>query len=254
MNKIKVVENRIIPFDNSDVMINNDSVRFINNGDYYIEYIDSNNVNIAIELDDNVCVNLFEYSSNKDMDIDNRYILNRNSSLIISKFYANDNTNERINIYLKEDKANVKYNFSSIGSNYDKYTINIYHNGRKTSSDIYNRTIAKDGSSNIFDINSFVDNGILDCYLNQQTKIITLGDSNNKINPNMFIGDNSTTAVHSSTIGNISEDDLFYLMSRGIDYDTSVKLIVKGMILSNINANMETRERILKILDGLGGD
>ena len=70
----------------------------------------------------------------------------------------------------------------------------------------------------------------------------------------MFIGDNSTTAVHSSTIGNISEDDLFYLMSRGIDYDTSVKLIVKGMILSNINANMETRERILKILDGLGGD
>lgn len=254
MNKIKVVENRIIPFDNSDVMINNDSVRFINNGDYYIEYIDSNNVNIAIELDDNVCVNLFEYSSNKDIDIDNRYILNRNSSLIISKFYANDNTNERINIYLKEDKANVKYNFSSIGSNYDKYTINIYHNGRKTSSDIYNRTIAKDGSSNIFDINSFVDNGILDCYLNQQTKIITLGDSNNKINPNMFIGDNSTTAVHSSTIGNISEDDLFYLMSRGIDYDTSVKLIVKGMILSNINANMETRERILKILDGLGGD
>lgn len=254
MNKIKVVENRIIPFDNSDVMINNDSVRFINNGDYYIEYIDSNNVNIAIELDDNVCVNLFEYSSNKDIDIDNRYILNRNSSLIISKFYANDNTNERINIYLKEDKANVKYNFSSIGSNYDKYTINIYHNGRKTSSDIYNRTIAKDGSSNIFDINSFVDNGILDCYLNQQTKIITLGDSNNKINPNMFIGDNSTTAVHSSTIGNISEDDLFYLMSRGIDYDTSVKLIVKGMILSNINANMETREKILKILDGLGGD
>lgn len=254
MNKIKVVENRIIPFDNSDVIIDNNSIRFINNGDYYIEYIDSNNVNIDIELDDNVCVNLFEYSSNEDINIDNRYILNRNSSLIISKFYANDNTNEVINIYLNKDKANVKYNFSSIGSNYDKYTINIYHNGMKTSSDIYNRTIAKNGSSNIFDINSFVDNGIIDCYLNQQTKIITLGDSDNKINPNMFIGDNSTTAVHSSTIGNISEDDLFYLMSRGIDYDTSVKLIVKGMILSNINANMETRERILKILDGLGGD
>lgn len=254
MNKIKVVENRIIPFDNSDVIINNNSIRFINNGDYYVEYIDSSAVKINIDIDDNVCINLFEYSSNKDIDIDNRYVLNRNSSLIISKFYANDNTNEVTNIYLNKDKANIKYNFSSIGSNYDKYTINIYHNGMKTNSDICNRTVAKKGSSNIFDINSFVDNGIIDCYLNQQTKIITLGDSDNKINPNMFIGDNSTTAVHSSTIGNISEDDLFYLMSRGIDYDTSVKLIVKGMILSNINANMETRERILKILDGLGGD
>ena len=43
-------------------------------------------------------------------------------------------------------------------------------------------------------------------------------------------------------------------MSRGIDYKTGINLIVKGMILSNINANMEIRERILKILDRLGGD
>ena len=64
----------------------------------------------------------------------------------------------------------------------------------------------------------------------------------------MFIGEETTTAVHSSVIGSISEDDLFYMMSRGIDYNTSVNLIVKGMILSNINVNMEYKEKILKIL------
>lgn len=254
MNKIRVVENKIIPFDNSDVIIDGTTIRFISNGDYYIEYIDSDKVSITIELEDNVCVNLFEYSNNKDINVDNKYNLNRNSSLIVSKFYANETTNERVNIYLKEDKANIKYNFSSVSSNDDKYTINIYHESKKTSSDIFNRTVAKEGSSNIFDINSYVDNGIRDCYLNQQTKIITLGDSNNKINPNMFIGENSTTAVHSSVIGSINEEDLFYMMSRGIDYNTSGNLIVKGMILSNINANMEIRERILKILDRLGGE
>ena len=254
MNKIKVVENKIIPFDNSDVLINNNSIKFISNGDYYIEYIDSNNIDINIELDSNVCINLFEYSNNNDIVVNSKYYLNRNSSLIVSKFYANDNTNEKVNIYLKDEKANIKYNFSSVSSNNDKYTINIYHESKKTSSDIFNRTVAKDGSSNIFDINSFVDNDMWDCYLNQQTKIITLGDSNNKINPNMFIGEETTTAVHSSVIGSISEDDLFYLMSRGINYNTSVNLIVKGMILSNINANMEIRERILKILDTIGGE
>lgn len=254
MNKIKVVENKIIPFDNSDVLINNNSIKFISNGDYYIEYIDSNNIDINIELDSNVCINLFEYSNNNDIVVNSKYYLNRNSSLIVSKFYANDNTNEKVNIYLKDEKANIKYNFSSVSSNNDKYTINIYHESKKTSSDIFNRTVAKEGSSNIFDINSFVDNDMGDCYLNQQTKIITLGDSNNKINPNMFIGEETTTAVHSSVIGSISEDDLFYLMSRGIDYNTSVNLIVKGMILSNINANMEIRERILKILDTIGGE
>lgn len=248
MNKILVVENKIIPFENSDVLIENNNIKFNNNGNYCIEYIDCNSINFNIELEDNVCISLFEYSNNKDINIDNNYNLYRNSSLILSKFYSNNNTNEKINIYLKDYKAYIKYNFSSVSNNDDKYTINIYHESNNTSSDIFNRTIAKEGSSNIFDINSYVDNGVNDCYLNQQTKIIALGDSNNKINPNMFIGEESTTAVHSSVIGSISEDDLFYMMSRGIDYNTSVNLIVKGIILSNINVNMEYKEKILKLL------
>ena len=41
MNKIIVVENKIIPFDNSDVVIDNNTIRFVNSGNFYIEYIDS---------------------------------------------------------------------------------------------------------------------------------------------------------------------------------------------------------------------
>ena len=70
----------------------------------------------------------------------------------------------------------------------------------------------------------------------------------------MFIGESTTNALHSSAIGSVNENDLFYIMSRGIDYNTSVNLIVKGMILSNINVNMEYREKILRLLDNLGGD
>jgi len=254
MNKIKVVENKIIPFDNVEVIINDNSIKFTNNGDYYIEYIDSNDISFTFELDKNICINLFEYSNNNDININNKYILNRSSSLILSKFYCNRNTNEKIDIYLKEEKANIKYNFSSISNDSDKYIINIFHDDKNTSSDIFNRTVSNPNSSNVFDINSYVDNNIKNCNLNQHTKIITLGDSNNRINPNMFIGEESTTAVHSSVIGSISEDDLFYLMSRGISYGDSINLIVKGMILSNINVNMEYREKILKILDILGGE
>ena len=43
-------------------------------------------------------------------------------------------------------------------------------------------------------------------------------------------------------------------MSRGISYNDSVKLIIKGMILSNINPDMENMERILSILDSIGGE
>ena len=254
MNKINVVDNKIIPFDNTDVILNNNIITFTNNGDYYLEYITSNKVNITISVEDNVCVHLFEYSNNNDINTNITYNLGKNSSLIISKFYYNDNTNEEINIYLNKKNANIKYNFSSISKNHDNYLINIYHNDSTTNSDIFNRTIAKENSSNTFDINSYVENKILDCYLNQSTKIITLGDSNNKINPNMFTHDNSVTAIHASVSGNVNEEELFYLMSRGISYNEAIKIIIKGIILSNINPNMEYRERILNILEEVGGE
>ena len=254
MNKINVVDNKIIPFDNTDVILNNNIITFTNNGDYYLEYITSDNVNITINIEDNVCVQLFEYSNNNDINTNITYNLGKNSSLIISKFYYNDNTTEEINIYLNKKNANIKYNFSSISKNHDNYLINIYHNDSTTNSDIFNRTIAKENSSNNFDINSYVENKILDCYLNQSTKIITLGDSNNKINPNMFTHDNSVTAIHASVIGNVNEEELFYLMSRGISYNEAIKIIIKGIILSNINPNMEYREKILNILEEVGGE
>ena len=139
MNKINVVDNKIIPFDNTDVILNNNIITFTNNGDYYLEYITSNNVNITINIEDNVCVQLFEYSNNNDINTNITYNLGKNSSLIISKFYYNDNTNEEINIYLNKKNANIKYNFSSISKNHDNYLINIYHNDSTTNSDVFNR-------------------------------------------------------------------------------------------------------------------
>ncbi len=249
MNRIRVVSNKIIPFDDSDIIINENNITFTNNGNYYIDYISCDNLDINFYVNDKVTVLLFEMSDSNSLNSNINYNLGKKSSLVVSKFYNNENTNEKVNIYLNKTLADIRYNFSSISNNSDKYLFNIYHLDKSTNSNIFNRTVARKGSSSNFDINSFVENGIKGCYLNQQTKIITLGDSNNKINPNMFIGEEDTTAIHSSVVGSVDNESLFYLMSRGVDYNTSVNLIVKGMILSNINPDMETRERILNILE-----
>ena len=59
---------------------------------------------------------------------------------------------------------------------------------------------------------------------------------------------------HEATVSKISEEKLFYLMSRGISYNEAIKIIIKGIILSNINPNMEYREKILNILEEVGGE
>ena len=50
MNKIRVVNNKIIPFISNDVIIDNNSITFKENGNYFIDYIDSNNINININI------------------------------------------------------------------------------------------------------------------------------------------------------------------------------------------------------------
>lgn len=254
MNKIRVVNNEIIPFNNSDVIIDNNTITFLKNGDYTIDYIDSDNIKLTININDNVLIKLLEYSENKSLNINVTYNIEEKANLLLSKFYYNNFTNEVININLNKYKADIKYNFASISLDSNRHEINIRHLANNTTSYISNRTIALKDSSNVFDINSYVENGIKDCYINQQTKIITLDNSNNRINPNMFIGENSTTALHSSVVGTINNDDLFYLMTRGIEYKTAVKLIVKGIIFSNIITDMEKRERILYILEKQGGE
>ena len=85
--------------------------------------------------------------------------------------------------------------------------------------------------------------------MNQDTKIINLSDSHSKINPNMYIDVDDVEARHSSVIGSFNEEELFYLMSRGISYDEAVKLLIKGYILSNLDLDMDKRNKILNVIN-----
>jgi len=42
---------------------------------------------------------------------------------------------------------------------------------------------------------------------------------------------------------------VFYLMSRGIEYNDAIKLLIKGYLFSNINADSSLREKILNVID-----
>ena len=85
--------------------------------------------------------------------------------------------------------------------------------------------------------------------LDQNTRIVTLGDSDAKVSPNMFIDCDDIEARHGSVVGTFKDELVFYLMSRGIEYNDCIKLLVKGFLFSNIDVNNKMRERILNVID-----
>ena len=57
-------------------------------------------------------------------------------------------------------------------------------------------------------------------------------DAESKSNtfPYMDIKENSVEIAHEATVGRISKEQIFYLMSRGLDEETATKMIVSGFV------------------------
>ena len=246
MNKIFVSRDKIIS-DSDKVRIDNNNIILLSSDVYSIDYIDINKIELCIKIDDYIDVTLFESSFLDDIKVDNKYIIN-GGKLRVNKFYNNNNVVEKIDIDLYSN-GEIDYRFSNICKNKESYEININHNGVGTISNINNKSIAMDGSNLDFVINSIVKKEYEKSVLNQNTRIVTFGLCDTKISPNMFIDCDDIEARHGSVVGTFKDDVVFYLMSRGIDYNSAIKLLIKGYLFSNIDTNDSLREKIINIID-----
>lgn len=246
MNKILVSKDNIVT--NSDnVIVNGYDIKLMKSDIYVLEYVDISEINLCIYVSDNLDVTLFESSFLKDIKVNNKYIVD-DASLLVNKFYNNDSVLENIDIDLYNG-GKIDYRFSNICKNKESYIVNINHKGVSTVSNINNKSIALDGSKLDFIINSIVGCEYRKSILDQNTRIVTLGECDAKISPNMFIDCDDIEARHGSVIGTFKDDMVFYLMSRGIMYNDAIKLLIKGYLFSNIIADISLREKILNVID-----
>lgn len=247
MNKILVSRDKIIS-KNDKVKIDGNTIKLLDSGIYSLEYNDIEDINLCINIDNGIKVTLFESSFLGNIRVNNKYIIN-DGELKVNKFYNNDSVLEEINIDLCSKGSKIDYRFSNICKNNESYLININHNNVSTVSNINNKSIAMDGSKLNFVINSIVKREYEKSILDQNTRIVTLGESDSSISPNMFIDCDDVEARHGSIIGTFKDDMVFYLMSRGIEYNDAIKLLIKGYLFSNIDVDNDLREKIFNVID-----
>ena len=69
--------------------------------------------------------------------------------------------------------------------------------------------------------------------------------------PELEIKNDDVTCTHSATVGRVNTEDLFYLMSRGLNREEATRALVEGFfipIINNINIP-EIREHIIHMID-----
>ncbi|MBR7041968.1 MAG: SufD family Fe-S cluster assembly protein, partial [Bacilli bacterium] len=231
--------------DNPNVLIKNNKITFTSDGEYIVIYEEDGEYNITFTSDKDI--KLIETSFDKVLNINNRYIVN--NKFRVFKFYNNKSVFEHINIDLCSELADINYHFSNICRLEEHYTIDINHKCKNTSSNIVNKSIALKNSILKFIINSNVGKQETGSVLDQSTRILAMGECDASISPNMFIDLDDVSAKHGSVIGSFKEDDVFYLMSRGISYSDAIKLLIKGYIMGNMDVDVDTRTMIMEIID-----
>ena len=105
----------------------------------------------------------------------------------------------------------------------------MIHIGKNTTSNIISKSIASNGGKSDFrslvDIKKSATNS--EAMLKCDTLILDK-ESSSDTYPTNRVGNKSSTLEHEATVSKISEDKLFYLMSRGIPKEKAIELIILG--------------------------
>lgn len=210
---------------------------------------DTTKIETIIIVNKNVNLQLFEKITGEFAKIRTKYYLKENSNTVVSKFNNIKEIKEYIVINLDETKSKIEYNLKTIGEKEENYDILTYHNASETTSIINpNGVNIKDGKIK-FNVSSFVPNKIIKCDVSQNNKIINLTNNECIINPNLYIDEYDVTAAHSAWIGTFNSDELFYLMSRGINKNDAIKLLIKGFLTNKMEIREEEKELIKNTID-----
>ncbi len=257
MNKILVVDETIESLEldssikcvlipkNSLFEVNTLKIDIIKNCDLNIFYniLKESKLNIEINILDNIICNINEFREGIKNKVRYHYVVNSNSNLNIYKFYDIQTIKEFVQIDLNGINAKINYNFKTISKESEKYDLTIYHNSPNTNSNIINNGInIKDGNL-IFNVSSFVSIDNIKCNVIQNSRIINLTDNKCIICPNLYIDEYDVSASHSAHIGSFKEDEIFYLMSRGITKKRADILLIKGFLTHNMNSLLPKIEK-----------
>lgn len=249
MNRIKVKNNDITLIESDELIevtlsnkfeifdVRKMNIKVMSSTEIEIIYENKNESKIDIEynIGSDVELKITEIKSESKSKVQYKYYINENSNVEIIKFYDCNIVRELDVISLNGINSNINYTFKTIAKDNQKYDMIIYHNNKSTKSNIINNSVNINEGTTNFNVTSVVYNGITGCTLNQANKIINLNDKECKITPNLLIEENDVIANHSALIGKFSEDEIFYLMSRGISREDSINLLIKGFLTEGIN-------------------
>ena len=251
MNKIKIVNDNLEKINVSKNIqieyykkeslfaINDIKINILKDSDLEIEINlkEESKISFNINISENTSLNLNILSKGIGGKVQYKYNLDTNSNCNVLKYQDVKSIKEMIIVNLNGYNASINYNFKTIASSKETYDYHIFHKKNNTKSIIKNNGLCIKNGEIIYQVSSFIPKDIVNCVANQNNRIINLTNNKCEILPNLYIDSSDVEASHSALIGKFSDEEMFYLESRGISEYEALKLLINGFLTSEINNN-----------------
>ena len=223
--------------------------------DKSVSGFNNHNFNIVINKNSNLKNYIFDLNKNQNLKYSFTNIdiyENSNSENFIyssgskfSKYEINSNLKEKYSSAFINGIINLEKN------NHHEIKTNINHLAENTKSYQLIKSVLNDKSTGVYQGKIFVNDQAQKTDGYQLSKALLLNE-NTEFNgkPELEIYADDVKCSHGSTSGNLDENSIFYLMSRGLNYDQAKKLLIDGFIndviekITNIEIQKYLKEAI----------
>ncbi|UPV99394.1 Fe-S cluster assembly protein SufD [Halorussus gelatinilyticus] len=108
----------------------------------------------------------------------------------------------------------------------------VWHNTAHTTADLVTRGVLDDDARSVYEGVQDVGRDAWDTNSYQRENTLMLSDeSEADASPKLIINNHDTEASHSATVGQIDEEDMFYMTSRSLDDESARNMLVEGFFV-----------------------
>ena len=194
-------------------------------------------INFNINLRENSkldFINLQKFSITTDNEIKREAKLEKNSSFnLFDLNFGGKLTNSNVNANLDGENSRFEHFAVFIGNKEQKFdfSVNAFHNAPYTYSNMLTKGALNDKSKSFYKglikINKNASNS--NGYQKHDAILLNENAESNSI-PKLEIDNNEVRCTHGSSVSQIDEDKMFYVMSRGLDEKEAKITLVKGFL------------------------
>lgn len=216
---------------NREIEVTGSNTLFINN-DNSDDF--TNDVTFKLTTGSDLDLTLFDLNTASKVTNKINFDLAQDSNLKVVIVSLNTGvTNSKIVADLNGESAEANINVISVANSGVETTFDVIcnNNAAHTVGNITQRAVALNGGSNIFEATGYIGKDCAKAINFQESRVLLLdGAAKGDASPILLINHHDVEAGHAAGVSRVNDEEMYYLMSRGIDRKSAEELMTVAFI------------------------